>query len=96
MFVFLGILILGLIYVWAKGDLNWIKPNPVIPTTDARVPLSLYEKLNKQQGGYTVKEFSAETTTAIAAQASSAPVATSAPIRKPMFKPAFKKPENES
>jgi NADH:ubiquinone oxidoreductase subunit 3 (subunit A) len=28
MFVFMGILILGLVYVWRKGDLNWIKPDP--------------------------------------------------------------------
>jgi len=26
MFIFLGILILGLAYVWRKGDLDWIKP----------------------------------------------------------------------
>jgi NADH-quinone oxidoreductase subunit A len=31
MFIFMGILILGLVYVWRKGDLNWIKPNAEIP-----------------------------------------------------------------
>src|SRR5688572_23404233 len=49
MFIFLGILIIGLVYVWRKGDLDWIKPKQLIPTTDARVPASLYEKLNQQQ-----------------------------------------------
>ena len=31
MVVFLGILIVGYIYVWAKGDLDWDKPSPKIP-----------------------------------------------------------------
>lgn len=26
MFVFLGILFVGLVYVWAKGDLSWVRP----------------------------------------------------------------------
>lgn len=28
MFIFVGILIFGLIYVWAHGDLDWDKPKP--------------------------------------------------------------------
>ncbi len=28
MMIFIAILLVGLAYVWAKGDLNWIKPNP--------------------------------------------------------------------
>ncbi|HTI59483.1 NADH-quinone oxidoreductase subunit A [Mucilaginibacter sp.] len=94
MFVFLGILILGLIYVWVKGDLDWIKPKPAIPTTDTQVPVSLYQQLNKQQGAYKVKDFSLEP---VATQQTATPAAaTAAPIRKPMFKPTFKKPDNES
>ena len=31
MLVFLGILIVGYAYVWAKGDLDWDKPAPKIP-----------------------------------------------------------------
>src|SRR6202044_1961079 len=57
MFLFLGILILGLAYVWVKGDLDWIKPSPVVPTTDTYIPKSLYEKLNAEQSAYQVKEF---------------------------------------
>ena len=34
MAVFLGILFVGLAYVWVKGDLDWDKPRPVVP----RVP----------------------------------------------------------
>lgn len=32
MAVFLGILIVGYIYVWVKGDLDWDKPRPTVPT----------------------------------------------------------------
>jgi NADH-quinone oxidoreductase subunit A len=31
MVIFLAILILGLVYDWAKGYLEWDKPNPIIP-----------------------------------------------------------------
>ena len=94
MFIFLGILIIGLIYVWVKGDLDWIKPTVIKPTVDSRVPASLYEKLNQQQSSFTVKEFSVET--AIPVATAPATSDTPPPIRKPVFKPTFKKPENES
>jgi len=32
MIVFLAILLVGYAYVWAKGDLDWDKPEPEIPT----------------------------------------------------------------
>ncbi len=95
MFIFLGILIIGLVYVWRKGDLDWIKPKQFIPTTDAHVPASLYEKLNQQQSSFTVKQFIVEqpiiTEVPVAAATNEA-----APIRKPMFKPTFKKPSNDA
>jgi NADH-quinone oxidoreductase subunit A len=31
MSVFVIILLAGLAYVWRKGDLDWEKPNPIIP-----------------------------------------------------------------
>lgn len=31
MAVFLAVLIIGFIYVWAKGDLDWDKPRPEVP-----------------------------------------------------------------
>ncbi|MES2277592.1 MAG: NADH-quinone oxidoreductase subunit A [Bacteroidota bacterium] len=103
MFIFMGILILGLVYVWRKGDLNWIKPNADVPHTDVIIPSSLYDKLNTEQGNYKLKEFSALTQKEMAANAvttttAAQPAATTSapPIRKPMFKPTFKKPENES
>ena len=91
MFIFLGILILGLAYVWRKGDLDWIKPDIILPTTDTNIPSSLYDKLNREQAAYTVRPFEPELAEpAIAAGPVAAP-----PVRKPMFKPAFKKTENE-
>jgi NADH-quinone oxidoreductase subunit A len=95
MFVFLGILIIGLVYVWVKGDLDWVKPHPITPAADTQVPMSLYESLNKQQSNYKVKAFTAEpentTATATATATSSTPASP-----KPAFRPTFKKPGNES
>jgi NADH-quinone oxidoreductase subunit A len=96
MFIFLGILILGLVYVWCKGDLDWIKPKPVIPTTNASIPASLYEQLNAEQSFFKVRDFASEPALAIAAPAAAAAsTSEAAPIRKPMFKPTFKKPADE-
>lgn len=105
MFLFLGILILGLVYVWRKGDLNWIKPNAQIPHTNVAVPADAYARFNEKQGEYRLKDFSVLTLKEEAAKIANeaAPANTGAttaaatpPIRKPMFKPTFKKPGNES
>jgi NADH-quinone oxidoreductase subunit A len=97
MFIFLGILILGLIYVWCKGDLDWIKPKPTLPTTNASIPASLYDQLNAEQSFYKVREFALEPALVAATTVTAAPATTTeaAPIRKPMFKPTFKKPADE-
>ncbi|EHQ30566.1 NAD(P)H-quinone oxidoreductase subunit 3 [Mucilaginibacter paludis DSM 18603] len=92
MFIFIGILILGLVYVWVKGDLDWIKAKPITPTVDTKIPQSLYQKLNLQQSGYQVKPFTMEAE--IVKEPVSAPATATQP-RKPMFKATFKKPENE-
>ena len=92
MFLFMGILILGLVYVWVKGDLDWIKANPLTPTVDTNIPAALYEKLNMEQSAYQVKAFAMETVAVkepIAAAVNAEPAAP----RKPMFKASFKKPE---
>jgi NADH-quinone oxidoreductase subunit A len=94
MFIFLGILILGLAYVWAKGDLNWIKPKPVTPIADTSIPQSLYEKLNADQSAYQVKAFRADPQPAATATGTAA-TTDPPPIKRPMFKPTFKKPGNE-
>jgi len=94
MFLFLGILILGLAYVWVKGDLNWIKPEPIRPISDTNIPLALYDKLNAEQSAYKVKEFTGDPLPTATAT-DTATTATAPQIRKPMFKPTFKKPGNE-
>ncbi|MCO5935361.1 NADH-quinone oxidoreductase subunit A [Mucilaginibacter sp. RB4R14] len=93
MFIFLGILILGLAYVWVKGDLDWIKPKVALPQTDARIPQNLYDDLNARQGNFKVKEFSLELAQPATATATATPAAEP---RKPMFKPSFKKPANDA
>ena len=94
MFIFLGILILGLVYVWVKGDLNWIKPKPTAPSTNTNIPASLYDQLNKEQSIFKTKAFSLEPVLAATAVIGS-PAEEPAPVRKPMFKPTFKKPADE-
>jgi len=95
MFIFLGILILGLIYVWVKGDLDWIKPKPVVPTTNTNIPASLYEQINAEQSVFKVREFALEPALVASVVTPTAATAESAPIRKPMFKPTFKKTADE-
>ncbi len=87
MALFIGILIIGLVYVWKKGDLEWIKPNPVAPHVDVNIPASAYDKLNNSR--YRVRKFDPD--------GSMAPVAATAAItsgeaKKPAFRPAFRKP----
>ncbi|MCA5004522.1 NADH-quinone oxidoreductase subunit A [Sphingobacterium bovistauri] len=53
--IFLGILILGLVYVWVRGDLDWVRPKHTIPSVDTGIPLRAYEALNKKQ--YHIKDY---------------------------------------
>ncbi|WP_420150436.1 NADH-quinone oxidoreductase subunit A [Spirosoma sp.] len=46
--LFVVILALGLAYVWAKGYLDWIKPQPKIPTVETKVPIDLYKQVNER------------------------------------------------
>jgi len=95
MFIFLSILILGLIYVWVKGDLDWIKPHPTAPAVNTNIPLNLYQMLNQQQSTHIIKKFSTERES-IPFTGPATANAEAPPIRKPMFKPTFKKPANDA
>ena len=48
MLIFAGILILGLVYVWKKGDLVWMKPKPQTPVAKSEIPEEWYEAVNKR------------------------------------------------
>ncbi|MGH2568405.1 MAG: NADH-quinone oxidoreductase subunit A [Bacteroidota bacterium] len=45
MAVFLLILLVGLAYVWVKGDLDWDKPRPEIPRLDRSINLEPPKKV---------------------------------------------------
>ena len=88
MFIFIGILLIGLIYVWKKGDLNWIRPEQLLPFSPTKIPYSAYQTLNNEQ--YQVKEFTLDPVSIEAEKAE--PVLNPIPF-KPAFKPKFKKTE---
>ena len=48
MTVFVGILVLGLAYAWAKGYLEWVRPQPQIPEVKSPVPADLYQQINEK------------------------------------------------
>jgi NADH-quinone oxidoreductase subunit A len=48
MTVFIGILIFGLAYAWAKGYLDWVRPKPQVPEINSPVPVDLYQKVNEK------------------------------------------------
>lgn len=46
-FIFIGILGLGLIYVWANGMLEWVKPKPKKTDYQSKIPDSAYDRYTK-------------------------------------------------
>ncbi|CAG5068225.1 NAD(P)H-quinone oxidoreductase subunit 3, chloroplastic [Dyadobacter sp. CECT 9623] len=50
MTVFIGILILGLAYAWAKGYLDWVRPKQQIPEIKSPVPADMYKQVNDRYG----------------------------------------------
>lgn len=88
MFIFAGILILGLVYIWKKGDLEWIRPAIKIPDTGTRIPVELYDKINAEQ--YVIRPFSMDNNPDLPV-----PDIKPAPADppKPMFRPTFRKPK---
>lgn len=60
MAIFLGILILGLVYVWVRGDLNWIKPQHLTPMVDVDIPSTAYNSLNEKT--YKIRDYKVQET----------------------------------
>ncbi|MBK1441343.1 NADH-quinone oxidoreductase subunit A [Parapedobacter sp. ISTM3] len=86
MAVFIGILIIGLVYVWRKGDLEWVKPRTILPQVKVNIPPSAYDKLKRDP--YRVRPFEAALQTADKPQIPG----TVPAVKKPAFKPLFRKP----
>lgn len=80
MLAFLGVLLLGLVYVWRKKDLDWIKPNPIIPTVDTSIPLNAYNQINQEK--YIPFQHKSTITTELRPEVM---------VPKPKFTPRFKK-----
>lgn len=83
--IFLSILILGLVYVWVRGDLNWIKPKHTIPSIQIGIPSDAYQALNAKE--YAVKDYRAS-----ALVDDEEKKVTPASTTSIGFKPRFKKP----
>lgn len=90
MFVFVGILLIGLVYVWKKGDLNWITSKFNIPSIETGIPLENYLALNSKK--YIIKEFNNEEIIPVSTESTTNTVAPST-IRKAPFKTVVKKTE---
>lgn len=88
MAIFLGILVVGLVYVWKNGDLNWVRPRAHIPQISVNIPSSAYDNINKRV--YEIKDHRVIGTK----EEETKKTATSA---KPKlgFKPRFKKGGDE-
>lgn len=83
MFTFVGILVLGLVYVWVKGDLEWVKFRKNMPAMASPVPYSAYEAINAAV--YTIRPYLEENQEALPkdeVQMENKPA-------KPAFKPRF-------
>ncbi len=87
MAIFIGILILGLVYVWKRGLLNWVRTTHITPQVNVSIPTSVYDALNNK--AYTIRDYKSNVDMS---DDSSAPSAE--PAAKPQlgFRPKFKKP----
>jgi NADH-quinone oxidoreductase subunit A len=48
MLIFIGVLAIGLAYVWKMGHLDWIKSKPQTSNFKSPVPTRFYEEINKK------------------------------------------------
>ncbi len=93
MSIFIFILLLGLVYVWRKGDLEWIRPQINLPKANTSIPSNFYEAINTIN--YTVKSFKVQEKEVVAEVAPATTSAAPAGVRRPPFKSAVKKENNE-
>lgn len=55
MLIFVGVLLLGLIYAWAKGDLDWVKPTQKSSQVMAQVGSGRYAEVNERYASISKK-----------------------------------------
>lgn len=48
MFLFIGILAIGLVYAWREGHLDWIKPEQAESSFTPEIPMDAYDKINQK------------------------------------------------
>lgn len=82
--IFLGILVVGLVYVWKKGDLKWVRPRVHTPQVSVNIPASAYDNINEKV--YEVRDHRLPTITEEETKNPEAPAKS-----KLGFKPRFKK-----
>lgn len=100
MAVFISVLLVGLLYVWVKGDLEWLRPRPLVPQVDSKVPAGLYERINSEN--YVVKPFVAAGKAApgpgeaapTPGEGSPAPQQAKTGTPRPVFKPRILKKDS--
>jgi NADH-quinone oxidoreductase subunit A len=49
--IFIVVLAIGLAYAWAKGYLDWIRPDIKSPVFESKVPSQLYQQVNEKYKG---------------------------------------------
>ncbi len=84
MFLFVLILLIGLVYIWVKGDLEWVRPEIKIPHVAVNIPRTVYDAINEEN--YSIKEFQPEQITVTEEKAASTSM-------RPPFKSAIRKTE---
>nr|MBC7612583.1 NADH-quinone oxidoreductase subunit A [Pseudopedobacter sp.] len=84
MLIFIGILLLGLVYVWCKKDLEWIKPTSFLPKVNTTIPITAYQNINQEK--YIPFKNKSKAQEVLAIEIKVEPT-----IAKPQFKPRFKK-----
>lgn len=84
MLIFIGILLLGLLYVWRKKDLDWIKPEIFLPQIKTAIPVDAYQQINHEK-------YIPFKNKVIIKQELKEEIKTDNIVAKPKFTPRFKK-----
>lgn len=56
MFLFVGVLALGLLYVWRRGFIDWIRPQQKRSSVEEKIPVEMYQQITKKYATHTQKK----------------------------------------